>query len=115
MESRNEPLVQNRIEAWQYGPVIPDVYRKFRPQGASPSRIDPAFPAVNNTDDVDFLEQIYNIYGQMSPFRLSELTHQSGGPWEAVLKWGGSRAEIPDDLIKSHYVSKRQSSLQANA
>ena len=65
LEMRNEPLVQNRIEAWQYGPVIPDVYRKFRPQGASPSLIDPAFPTVNNIDDVDFLEQIYNIYGQM--------------------------------------------------
>ena len=115
LEMKNEPLFRNKIEAWQYGPVIPDVYKAFRPQGVDPLQVVPAYGTVTDTDDLGFLEQIYNIYGQMSSFRLSELTHQSGGPWETARKWGGWYAEIPDELIKSHYVGKRQLSLQTNA
>ena len=114
LEMRNEPLFHNKIEAWQYGPVISEVYKTFRPQGIGPSLVAPGFERVTDTDDIDFLEEIYNIYGQMPPFQLSEITHQSGGPWEIAKKVGGWYAEIPDDLIKPHYVQKRQLWLQTN-
>ncbi len=112
LEMCNVPLFHNRIEAWQYGPVIPDVYNTFRPKGVNLQSPDPAYPQNVDDDDADFLEQIYGIYGKMSPFRLSELTHEPGGPWDTATKWGGWYAEIPNDLIKSHYVSKRQSEKQ---
>lgn len=108
LEMRNTPLFGNKIEAWQYGPVIRDVYNAFRPQGVSLKSPDPSFPQVVEGQDASFLEEIYKIYGHMSAFRLSEITHEAGGPWETATKWGGWYAEIPDDLIKSHYVSKRQ-------
>ncbi|MFK4794236.1 Panacea domain-containing protein [Sphingobium sp. ZW T5_29] len=105
-----KPLFDNRIEAWQYGPVIPDVYNEFRPQGVSASDISPAYQAPLDASTEDLLEQIYKIYGRMSPFQLSELTHVAGGPWETARKWGGWYAEIPDEVILSHYVAKRQQS-----
>ena len=113
LEMKNQPLINNRIEAWQYGPVIPDVYKSFRPQGVAVKSTDASFPSNAITkEDKDFLEQIYNIYGKMSPFRLSELTHEPGGPWEIATSWGGNYAPIPDELIRSHYVSKRQAAAQ---
>lgn len=114
LEMRNVPLFSNKIEAWQYGPVIRDVYDTFRPNGVSLNRNDPAFPTVVEIAVTSFLEEIYQIYGHMSAFRLSEITHQVGGPWETATKWGGWNAEIPNDLIKSHYVSKRQMANAAN-
>ena len=108
LEMKNQPLIKNRIEAWQHGPVIPDVYHKFRPQGVNPRSPAPEFSQPVSPSDDEFLEQIYKIYGGMSPFRLSELTHVAGGPWETARNWGGWYAEIPDDLIHSHYVAKRQ-------
>lgn len=114
LEMRNEPLFVNRIEAWRYGPVIPDVYKAFRPQGVIPSKPDTSFAAPTDPVDVGFLEQIYKIYGHMSAFRLSELTHEPGGPWETASKLGGSYAEIPNDLIFAHYVQKRRMAEQAN-
>lgn len=111
LEITGRPLFKNRVEAWQYGPVIPDVYKTFRPQGVTTASPHPAYPPNVSAQDEQFLEQIYGIYGNMSPFRLSELTHEPGGPWETARKWGGWYAEIPDDLTKSHYVLKRQ---QAN-
>ena len=53
------------------------------------------------------LEEVYQKYGRLSPFRLSEITHEPGGPWESARKVGGWYAEIPDSLIKPHYQLKR--------
>jgi uncharacterized phage-associated protein len=114
LETQNAPLFGNRIEAWQYGPVIPDVYNDFRRQGVAvsgtvntvpQSRFDPADEAL--------LDQVWNIYGKLPAFRLSDLTHVPGGPWDIAPKTGGYYAPIPDELIHQHYMvlrarSKRQ-------
>ena len=108
LETMQTPLFSNRIEAWQYGPVVPDVYRDFRTQGINVSNIVNSVPPASfGQQDEDFLEQIYNIYGHLSAFQLSEITHVPGGPWDIATKTGGYYAPIPDELIKPHYVLKR--------
>ncbi len=108
LETQDAPLFRNRIEAWRYGPVIPDIYNVFRKQGIKVSR-----PAKGEgwTDilprDENLLEQVYEIYGKLSALRLSNLTHVAGGPWDIAMKTGGAYAPIPDELIKLHYVMKR--------
>jgi len=114
LEITGEPLIENHIEAWQYGPVIPDVYRAFRTQGISVQNIDPNHPSDVSDDAKILLNQIYDIYGDMSPFKLSALTHVLGGPWETASTLGGAYAPIPDSLIRDHYALKRQTSNQAN-
>lgn len=114
LEARNHPLISNRIEAWQYGPVIPDVYNAYRPQGVAVTKIDPRFDEPVDSATEKFLDEIYGIYGKLPAFQLSNLTHVPGGPWETARKWGGAYAEIPDDLIHSHYVTKRQAANQLN-
>jgi uncharacterized phage-associated protein len=114
LEMRNAPLFGNRVEAWRYGPVIPDVYSAFRSQGINPTKPVEGFATPAEAVDIDFLEQIYKIYGNLPAFRLSELTHESGGPWETASKLGGSYAEIPNDMILGHYVQKRRMAKHAN-
>lgn len=109
LELRDAPLFTNRIEAWQYGPVIPEVYKDFRRQGIDIRKTLKTAPAGSLAqEDVDLLEQIYTIYGKLPPFQLSELTHLPGGPWDIATKAGGSYAHIPDELIRQHYIEKRQ-------
>ncbi len=107
LETRGRPLISNRIEAWKYGPVIPDVYNTFRGDD-----IEVYAPAANFRSELDedtsgFLEEIYDIYGSMSAFRLSDLTHVPGGPWDRASREGGYYAEIPDAWIRKHYQDKR--------
>ena len=33
-----EPLLDSTIEAWDYGPVVPEIYREFRDCGSAPIR-----------------------------------------------------------------------------
>ena len=108
LEMRNAPLFDNKIEAWQYGPVIPDVYNEFRDQGISIKRPTKRGQHVQlEAEDESLLEQVYNVYAKLSPFQLSDLTHISAGPWDIARQAGNWYAPIPDDLIKQHYVQKR--------
>ena len=108
LEMYNAPLFSNKIEAWQYGPVIPDIYRDFRAQG-----VEAKAPITGFSEDViaphdeNLLDQVYKIYGNMSAFQLSNLTHEPGGPWSVARELGGWYARIPDDLIQSHNQMKR--------
>lgn len=107
LEMRNAPLISNGIEAWQYGPVIPDVYHAFRSQGVDVKNSLQFQGSELAVKDSKLLDEIYNIYGKISAFRLSEITHEVGGPWDLATKMGGNYAPILDELIKSHYQKKR--------
>lgn len=97
------PLVRNKIEAWKHGPVIPDVYRVFRPQGIDINRIDPAFPDQVDSHSANVLEYVYLNYGNIPAGRLSDMTHVPGGPWETASRQFGYFAPITNDLILPHY------------
>jgi uncharacterized phage-associated protein len=107
LEMKSAPLFSNNIQAWQYGPVIPEVYNAFRGQGVTISHPVPFGNTVIVPETAQFLEQIYGIYGGMSPFHLSDITHEAGGPWELATRMGGPRTPIPNDLIEQHYRLKR--------
>lgn len=108
LEMRRSPLIVNKIEAWKFGPVIPDVYNAFRKQGVEVSDIVPHFAPVLAPSDENLLEQIYNSYGRLSAERLSDMTHVAGGPWEIATTQLGYFAPIRDDLITAHYQQLRQ-------
>lgn len=102
-----QPLVQDRIEAWKFGPVVPKVYSAFRGQG-----VEVRQPVDINErgfvgEQSNLLEEIYKIYAGMDAFKLSEITHVPNGPWDLASKQGGYFAEIPNSLIQSHYEQLR--------
>ena len=103
---RGADLFENRIEAWKYGPVIPDLYHATKRFGREPIALD----LVGNPDEAvvdaatkSFLESVYDAYGHMSGIALSSLTHQSGTPWQQIYRDGAYNLTIPDSLIKDHY------------
>jgi len=89
------PLVKHSFEAWEYGPVLPYLYREFKEFDRSPIvrraiRLDPISGekriAVYDFEDSmkDFLNGIIGFYSQMRPGDLVELSHVAGGPWHKV-------------------------------
>ncbi|MBB4285753.1 Panacea domain-containing protein [Roseospira goensis] len=102
----NRDLFPDRIEAWKYGPVIPDLYRATKRFGRREipfSCIDDGDTAVDS-ETRQFLEEVFSKYGHLSGYALSSLTHRSGTPWDRVYRDGAFGLEIPDDLIRDHYV-----------
>lgn len=77
-----EPLFDEPIEAWEHGPVVPELYRAYREHGANPiPPVDSALvDGVFTEDQLDVLEQVYAVYGQFSAWKLRNMTHEEK-PW----------------------------------
>jgi len=106
---RDKALFNNKIEAWQYGPVIPDLYQVTKSYGRNPiplGAIGDASDISLMPDDQRFVEKVFDKYGHLDGIALSYLTHKAGTPWTKVYDKFGSlrqRAQIPDELIAEHY------------
>ncbi|WP_417242282.1 Panacea domain-containing protein [Celeribacter sp.] len=114
LEMFKRPLFSNRIEAWKFGPVVPEVYAAFRSQGVNVKRSVPVANAALDDNQKKLLDEVYSIYGPMDAFRLSDITHVANGPW-ALASRKGYFAEIPNEQIQAHYEKLRETAKSAQA
>ena len=80
----NRPLFSDNIEAWEYGPVVPSVYRKYRTNKSNPiiSEEDKSSLAEEDKKNV---QKIWNTFGGYSASRLVDITH-AHTPWKKANK-----------------------------
>lgn len=110
---RGEPLVDEAVQAWQYGPVFPELYHAIKHYRASPVQDVPAgasesFVANELTQDDDALVQaVYNAYKRFNGVQLSALTHQPGTPWSDTWTRYGKNTPIENDSIREHFKKGR--------
>jgi uncharacterized phage-associated protein len=70
------PLFDDKMEAWTYGPVVPDLYHSYKHFEAGGIPADPNFdPSSIDGDTSEFLDEVFNVFGQFSAIRLMELAH----------------------------------------
>lgn len=101
---RSTPLIKNRIEAWRYGPVIPDLYQSIKHFRSSPvEEVMLSDGCEISDDDKDFLKAVYGAYGKFNGIKLSEMTHRDGTPWDQVYQPLIFGKRISNDLIEDHY------------
>ena len=116
----DEPLVTDeRVEAWDYGPIYASLYHEFKYLGRLPI-IDLAedvgqdmkkfTPKIDRGDKktMQLLDRVWEVYGGMSEMALSAICHQPDSPWaetKDVLP-GIRNAHISEDAIKNHYKAK---------
>ncbi|MCM3324225.1 Panacea domain-containing protein [Cytobacillus kochii] len=104
--------------AWQYGPVIKELYEKYKIYGRDeieqedndylilkdkPFKLSVFSKFTKTPIDykiVETLEETIKEYGEYSAFSLVDLTHVEDGPWDIIYKNGLGRDEvIPHNLI----------------
>lgn len=125
--NKGEELIDEYVEAWQYGPVIPSLYHEFKRFGNKPiTEMATEFngddfvvvPSPSDDDDRKFLDLVWKKYKGYTGIRLSEMTHAIDSPWDQV--WRDSHgirgANIPFDLLRDHFqVSIQKSREKLNA
>lgn len=98
------PLVSQSVEAWQYGPVIADVYRQLRRWRDNPVKRRLRVSSESfDAQEEDIIRQVYEKYGVLDGIRLSQLTHAPGTPWAHVWFKAGKNSVVPNNMIKEHY------------
>jgi uncharacterized phage-associated protein len=71
-----KPLFEDKINAWTYGPVVESLYHTYKAHGASGIPANPHFnPESIDVDTREFLDEVFNAFGQFSAIRLMEITH----------------------------------------
>ena len=84
-----EPLFDEKIMAWEHGPVIPQLYHKYKEYKAC------AIPPDENFDistippsSRELLDEVYSVLGQFSAWKLRNMTHEEP-PWKEAYEGDG--------------------------
>ncbi|PBJ02107.1 Panacea domain-containing protein [Pseudomonas sp. ACN5] len=97
------PLFQERIEAWMHGPVVPDLYHRFSKYGSNSIPPSNKFdPSIFSRDQLRLIEEVFDVYGQYSAWKLRQLTHEEA-PWCDNYKEGAFSREIPQDEMERYF------------
>jgi uncharacterized phage-associated protein len=79
-----KPFFEDDIVAWQYGPVVPDIYRRFSLNGAAALSLPDNTEIVRFDDNIEnMFRQVVKEYGQFSAVKLMEMTHEEN-PWKTT-------------------------------
>ncbi len=95
-------LFEDKIEAWRYGPVIPNVYHQYKHFG-----FDVIVPEHESSssklciDQMKTIDMVLTYYGEMSAVRLVNETH-SEDPWKDVYEENENKV-IDVDVMREYY------------
>lgn len=114
----DKPLISDEIQAWQYGPIIPELYQEFKVFGKSPINILAKNFEINDNFEIiqkiprvelndsrtkELIQAVWDKYKGYSGPNLSDLTHRDNTPWAKTYVPGFSNLLIDNEIIKEHY------------
>jgi len=104
-----KPLFKDSIIAWDLGPVVREVYDKFKVCGVFPiTAFDLKIskdPQGLPEDIKSFVEEIWEDQGKYSANYLVSETHRSGTPWYEAYKKGANTV-IEQESLKNYFKKK---------
>ena len=111
----NEPLIEDDVKAWPYGPVIPRLYNRLKHYRNDYVNIDTMQHKENDPDpnervhgdDMRAVLAAWNAYKNKTGAQLSTLSHQKNTPWDIVWNQEGRKfEEIPESIIRDYYKAR---------
>ena len=102
----NKPLIADKFEAWDYGPVVPKLYHKLKMFGRDP--IDDVFrlwdiEGIEDEQVEAFIEEACDALSAQTAGQLVAMTHHDEGAWAKHYRPGGRGVMIPNDDIQEEY------------
>jgi uncharacterized phage-associated protein len=95
----DEKLFEDKILAWEHGPVVESLYHEYKTSGSSALPIPEGFDdSVLDFETKELLDEVYLVYGQFSAWKLRNMTH-SEEPWCRTER----NAEIRPELMRSFF------------
>lgn len=99
-----QSLIDEPVEAWKYGPVIPSIYQTYRAFGGNPITTHAKEYLELSTVQSELIKQVAEGYQDYVGWQLSAITHKNGTPWHEVYQDGaGLFSIIPNEIIQKYY------------
>ena len=103
----SKPLIDEPIEAWSYGPVIPSLYHRYKSFGADQIKVVLTDRSVLfGKEQLETVEFVVGAYRKYTALQLSDLTHEKDSPWDITRRNHGIGSIIPNNLIQEYYVKQ---------
>ena len=94
-----KPLFRESLEAWQYGPVVPEIYRVYKQYGTSPLPQPDDFKIDQyDRQTQELLDEVYEVYGQYTSPTLRHFIERET-PWKET----PVNQEISHKLMKTYF------------
>lgn len=95
---KDEPLFDDPIVAWEHGPVVENVYHKYKVNGSNGIVFEGDFDNTIEKEDEEILKEVYDVFAKYSAWGLRNMTHNET-PWKETKK----NAEISTESIKKYF------------
>ncbi len=101
--SIGRPCFEENIEAWDFGPVVPDVYHKFKIFGSAdlPEAVCKGAESLILRSDKQLINEQVDECGEYSASSLVEITHNQD-PWKNAYRKGYNNI-ISNSAIYSYF------------
>ena len=115
----SEKLFTAPIQAWQFGPVVPCVYRAFKVFGKNPISLnaraviskedysdDGEVPKINEAQQENQAKSLLvacAAYGKKKAWDLVDITHDDGSAWKKCYNSNAKVTNIADEDIKAEF------------
>lgn len=97
-----KPLFDDKIVAWEHGPVVESLYYEYKQNGSAAIPIPQEIStSMFSLEQIELLKEVYQIMGQFSAWKLRNMTH-SESPWIDTPR----NLEISHDKMKSYFISQ---------
>lgn len=96
--AKGYPCFPERIEAWDFGPVVPDAYRRYKIYGsASIPFMGEDYSHLFSPDDKMMIDEIVEQCAKYSASTLVEITHHQA-PWQNAYRSRSNNLIDPDSI-----------------
>lgn len=102
------PAFSESFEAWNYGPVVPEVYDQYRVYGASPicRKYDTQLAASTVLEPLRrIVDDVLEDYGRETAWHLVQYTHKANSPWSEAIRDG--KKVISKEDMKKYFSSNK--------
>lgn len=122
----DEPMMNELVQAWKYGPVFESIYHNYKIFGSNPIDCSSYYKRVNSPFWRDFgkldkdlhknviaiVQNVWNVFKDCNAIQLMQLTHVKGSPWDLVVcdyiaHNGITISELPHGLYISNDIIKK--------
>lgn len=109
-------LIDGHFEAWNLGPVEPDIYHRLKAYGNS--KIQDVFGSKGfpkNSNEYRTIKSVIDQLGDASASRLVQITHRDFGAWAKNFNPKIRGIRISDDDISEEYETRRERAMKRRA
>lgn len=104
MGRTSEPLVRESFEAWDLGPVVPNLYHRAKAFGSGPvGNVFHHVPSDLTPGEEEVISGIFRATRHLTPGQLVAITHWERGAWANNYTPGARHNVIPNSDIVNEY------------